>query len=171
LLSPYLELRGPFAEGDLARPWDDPYLKPLNSQPPSCTVCPTDPNSAIFVGIAGLGVDAPKLPQGDPRAGVFGDNRVVTLADIADGLSQTMMVADSTLKSGPWFAGGRNTVRGLDPTLQPYIGPGRQFGGIHGQGSLVLMADGSVKYVKDSVAPIVLEAMSTMAGGEKVSVP
>jgi hypothetical protein len=33
------------------------------------------------------------------------------------------------------------------------------------------MADGSVQFIKATVAPKVFEAMSTIAGGEKVSVP
>jgi prepilin-type processing-associated H-X9-DG protein len=124
------------------------------------------------VAIAGLGVDAPGLPKEDKRAGIFGDDRTVALADVKDGLANTMMVAESSALSGPWFAGGRHTVRGLDPTRQPYIGFGRQFGGIHvAEGANVLMADGSVRFIKDSIDPKVFEAMSTMAGGEMVSAP
>ncbi len=124
---------------------------------------------AVYIGIAGLGVDSPSLPKQHKRAGIFGDDRIVAPADVRDGLANTMMVAESSLKAGPWFAGGRHTVRGLDPNRQPYIGVGRQFGGLHGDGANVLMADGSVRYVRDSVNPKVFEAMSTMAGGEVVS--
>ncbi len=126
---------------------------------------------AAYIGIAGLGVDAPSLPTSDKRAGIFGDDRVVAPSDITDGFAQTMMVAESSASAGPWFAGGRNTVRGLDPRRQPYIGMGRQFGGMHGDWANVLMADGSIRRVKDTVDPKVFEAMSTIAGGEKVSVP
>jgi prepilin-type processing-associated H-X9-DG protein len=126
---------------------------------------------ACYVGIAGLGFDAPGLPTTDKRAGIFGDDRVVRPVDVTDGLAETMMVAESSAPAGPWFAGGRNTVRGLDTARQPYLGKGRQFGGNHYGGADVLMADGSVRFIKDTVAPKVFEALSTIAGGEKVSVP
>jgi prepilin-type processing-associated H-X9-DG protein len=161
-----------------ARPWDDPRQggAPGRDNEMYCPSCPERTASrpfvpAAYVGIAGSGVDAPSLPTSDKRAGIFGDDRVVTPADVTDGLAQTMMVADSSEPAGPWFAGGRNTVRGLDPARQPYIGKGQQFGGVHAGGANVLMADGSVRFVKDTVDPKVFEAMSTIAGGEKVTVP
>ena len=160
--------------------WEDPALLPLlNGYYGVIASCPTSwsptaPGTihpANYVGMAGLGVDAPSLPKPHKRAGIFGDDRTVAPADVKDGLANTMMVAESSAPSGPWFAGGRHTVRGLDPDRQPYIGVGRQFGGIHGEGANVLMADGTVRYLKGSIDPQVFEALSTMAGGEKVSAP
>jgi prepilin-type processing-associated H-X9-DG protein len=170
LIAPELGLRGPFADGDLSQPCDDPALDPLRSHPPGTESCPSirQNTSANYVGIAGLGIDSAAFPKSDRRAGIFGDHRTVTLAEIEDGTSQTLMVVESSQKAGPWFAGGRNTVRGLDPSKPPYIGQGGQFGGIHSRGANVLMADGSVKFVKESIDPKVLEAMSTINGGEAV---
>ncbi len=172
LIAPELEIRPPLTPINLSQAWDDPYFKPPKY--PSCPEnCPSnrDQASANYVGIAGLGIDAPGLPKTDRRAGAFGDNRVVTFADFADGTSQTMMVAESGRKAGPWYAGGRSTVRGLDPSHPPYVGPGGQFGGVHPIATTVLMADGSVQCLKDSIDPKVYEALSTMAGGEMVSAP
>ena len=42
------------------------------------------------------------------------------------------------------------------------------FGGYHHRGANVAMADGSVRWVRETVAPVVFEAMSTIAGGESV---
>jgi prepilin-type processing-associated H-X9-DG protein len=163
----------PLTPGELRLAVDDPALLPIRSDPPGLVLCPTLQNkdSANYVGIAGLGPDSPSLPKNHPRAGFFGDDRVVSSADLLDGSANTMMIVESSRPAGPWFAGGRATVRGLDPAHQPYIGIGRQFGGIHPGGVNVLMADGSIHFVKDSVDPKVFEAMSTIAGGEKVSVP
>jgi prepilin-type processing-associated H-X9-DG protein len=178
---PFLDYSGPKATDFLDRAWDDPVFQPYVSLTWGPACCPSSvasrsstssPAPANYVAIAGIGLDAPGLPKRDPRAGYFGDDRVATPADVTDGLGQTMMVVESFRPAGPWFAGGRNTVRGLDPSRHPYIGEGRQFGGIHvAGGANVLMADGSVKFVKDTVDPKVFEAMSTIAGGEKVSVP
>jgi prepilin-type processing-associated H-X9-DG protein len=173
LITPNLEIRPPFAEHELLLAADDPALLPLRSKPQFAEFCPTleNKNSANYVGIAGLGLDSPTLPKSDRRAGVFGDDRIVTSADLLDGSSNTMMVAESSVLYGSWIAGGRSTVRGLDPARPPYLGPTGQFGSLHVHGSNVLMADGSVRFVKDTVTPKVFEAMSTIAGGEKVTVP
>ncbi len=120
-----------------------------------------------YIGIAGVGPDAPFLPKGHPRAGVFGYDRRITLADIKDGASQTMVLAESGRVVGSWMAGGPATVRGLDPAEQPYIGTGRQFGGLHDRGMNVAFADGSIRCIYGSVDPRIFEALSTIAGGEK----
>ncbi len=173
LVAPELDIHPPFAEGDLAHASDDPALATLRAQNPNMASCPSrlERQSAHYVGIAGLGIDSPTLPATDRRAGVFGDDRVITSADIKDGASTTMMIAETTRQAGPWLAGGRATVRGLDPSRPPYLDAEGQFGSVHRRGANVLMADGSIRFVKESVDPKVFEAMSTIAGGEKVSVP
>jgi prepilin-type processing-associated H-X9-DG protein len=121
-----------------------------------------------YIGIAGVGADAPILPQGHPRAGFFGYDRRTKLADIKDGTAWTMVLAESERVAGSWLAGGPATVRGLDPAEQPYIGPGRQFGGLHDRIVNVAFADGSVRGISASVDPRIFEAFSTIAGGEKL---
>jgi prepilin-type processing-associated H-X9-DG protein len=87
------------------------------------------------------------------------------VSEITDGPANTMMVAETTDR-GPWTAGGRSTLRGLDPTIQTYIGKGRQFGGNHRRGVRVLFADGSVRFLSETIEPRVFEALATVAGGE-----
>ncbi len=124
---------------------------------------------ASYVGIAGLGTDAPTLPKSDARAGIFGYDRKTTQADITDGAASTILIAETAQMSGSWLQGGRATIRGLDPAGKPYFGPGGQFGGLHTRaGAWVAMADGSVRCVDASVNPKVFEALSTMAGGERL---
>ena len=125
-----------------------------------------------YIGIAGLGNDAPFVPQGHPRAGVFGYERRTRLQDIKDGAACTMVVTESSQVQACWLAGGPATVRGLDTSDLPYIGPGRQFGGLHPRGGAnITFADGSVRFVSDTIAPKVFEAISTIAGGEAVPPP
>lgn len=127
----------------------------------------TAPVPADYVGITGLGNDSAGLPLGHPRAGVFGYDRATSFGDIKDGAFNTMLLAETTTAGGPWTAGGPATIRGLDPNRQPYIGSGRQFGGTHRGGANVAFADGSVRFVVDTIDPKVLEALSTVAGGEQ----
>jgi hypothetical protein len=62
---------------------------------------------------------------------------------------------------------------------RPYLGTGRPFGGTHfaenglfrrgaSVGCNAAMADGSVWFLHEALAPHVLEALATMAGGEEV---
>jgi prepilin-type processing-associated H-X9-DG protein len=127
------------------------------------------PADIHYVGIAGIGRDSPTLPKGHPRAGVFGYDRQTRMEDIKDGDAETMMLAETSLSNGPWIAGGPTTVRGLDTDHKPYLGEKRQFGGYHPDGAMVLFVDGSVRFVRDSVAPSAFEALSTIAGGEHSS--
>jgi hypothetical protein len=171
---------------DMTEAWDSVQNRVTRGRgvegPPSVVTevpvlsCPSSParNSSnmpgltTYVGIAGLGKDAPSLPKSDPRAGIFGYDRQTLLADVKDGMSVTMMVVETAAANGPWTAGGPATVRGLDPDRQPYLGKNHQFGGFHPEGLLVLFGDGSVRFIREAIHPRAFEALSTMAGGEKV---
>lgn len=174
---------------DRTKGWDEPPNRDLRYTPPpgawigwkpqdsfNAFVCPSAPDEQraprptllSYVGIAGLGADAPGLPSGHPRAGVFGEDRATRMADIHDGMSRTTMLSESSIGLAPWTAGGPSSVRGVDPATRPHLGPGRTFGGYHPGGANLAMADGSVRYVRDTIDPAVFEAMSTIAGREPV---
>ncbi len=132
-----------------------------------------------YIGIAGVGADAASLPLGDVKAGAFGYDRQRPLSPrgFPDGTSSTIFVAESNLNPGHWATGGPATVRGFDPATVPYTGvAGRPFGGFHISEPTwfspnrylvtVCMADGSVRTIRDTVAPEVLEALATAAGKE-----
>ena len=82
------------------------------SCPNDAGVAPGSPVPASYIGIAGVGTDAPLLPKSDMRAGVFGHDRKATLADITDGTANTMLIAETGRVSGSWLQGGVATVRG-----------------------------------------------------------
>ena len=157
---------------DRTQPWDTPSNDLVGCTRINELVCPilAAPQGGHlptpFIGIAGLGTDAPFLPKGHPRAGVFGYERRTTLAEITDGAANTVIVAESGRVRGSWLAGGPATVRGLDTAELPYVGRGHQFGGVHASGMNAAFADGSVRYVSDTIDPRVLEMSSTIAGGE-----
>jgi len=124
------------------------------------------PSLTNYVGITGLDADSPTLPPGHPRAGVFGFDRSTRLQDVKDGASNTMAVAETAWRNGPWIAGGSASVRAVDRTQRPHIGPGRPFGGLHQGGAFLLYVDGSVRFTSLETDARVLEALATMAGGE-----
>lgn len=127
-----------------------------------------------FVGMAGVGPDAPFYRKDDPRAGIFGDPAYrppTTLDDIRDGTSNTILMiqVDSRL-AGPWIQGGGSTMRG---TSLSGTDVGRPYGFLapphNGQpGTFVVMADGSVRFLTRNISPEVFKALCTMAGGENL---
>jgi hypothetical protein len=124
-----------------------------------------------FVGVSGVedarNVVAAKLPRSDPRAGVFGYDEVARREDIADGQSQTIMVAGAGALANPWTFGGGATIRGArEPLFDKSSGLGTK--GLVGGGSIVVMADGSVRHVRSDIDPKVFKAMCTIRGADSV---
>jgi prepilin-type processing-associated H-X9-DG protein len=119
-----------------------------------------------YVGIAGVGKDAPDLKLPHKRAGVFGYDRKTRMRDIRDGTSNTMMISEASAQFGPWAAGGKATLRSL--TQKPYINGPDGIGGPYTGGCNVSFADGSVRFISENIDPSVFEALSTIAGGEVV---
>lgn len=177
-ISPYLDYAGLYQAINKDQSWDDPSQQLVAEMKIGVLRCPqvrqtTTPwFPATYIGIAGLGTDAPFLDTTHPRAGVFGYDRRVTLADLKDGAANTMMLAESERVRNSWLSGGPATVRGLDTADLPYLGRDRQFGGHHSKpGAYVAFADGSVRFISDTIDPKVFEAISTIAGGETISPP
>ena len=133
---------------------------------------PSDPNvgdeyaPTHYAGIGGLGEDGPTLPVTSPRAGIFAYDRATRMRDITDGTSNTLMVSEVESDQGPWAAGGRGTIRPF--VDQPYINGPDGFGGYHPGGAVMLMADGSVRFISENIDPAVMEALATIRGGEAV---
>jgi prepilin-type processing-associated H-X9-DG protein len=144
--------------------------------------CPADDNPGIvgkigitnYVGITGIGGDyAATLPISDPWAGFFGYDRKCRREDITNGLSKTMAVAETRTDNGPWTAGGRPTVRGLDQDRSAYLGKEGQFNSGHYSRSFftrtkdsyttnILFADGSVRSFTDDIDPATFGGMATI---------
>jgi prepilin-type processing-associated H-X9-DG protein len=145
---------------------------------------------AVIVGNGGNTIHA--------APGVLGAAPGIRLADIRDGLSQTIMVAErpppGTYQAGFWYSalnwevnGGPDAeirygqplmgTDGCDSTAYHY-GPGRidnpcdrgHFWSLHSGGANFLFADGSVRFLSYS-ADAILPALATRAGGEIVEVP
>ncbi len=116
-----------------------------------------------YVGVGGVGADAPMLPESHPRAGVFGYNRKLRLEDIPDGASNTAAIFGVYDRLGPWAAGGLSTLRPL--TTPPYVNGPDGFGSGQPSGMLMAMADGSVRFISASVDPQVLEQLAAIADG------
>jgi hypothetical protein len=184
---PFVEQLDLYKRLDLRASWDAEPNAPVAHTPLNTFQCPdwgreaapNPPYLTAYLGVAGRGRDAALSAEADRTTGVFGYDRRTGLAAIPDGTSRTLMILESARENGPWAQGGPATVRGLDPGEQPYLGVGRQFGGTHfgentvfGKGKSLgcnaALADGSVRFLAESIAPAVLEALVTVAGGEEI---
>ena len=125
-----------------------------------------------FVGMSGIedarNVVAGKFDRSDPRAGMFGYDRIAAASEITDGTSNTIAVIGIGDLANPWTMGGGSTIRGA---RQPYFDKLTGFGS-HGQkGAITMMADGSVRLISEKIDPAVFRAMSTIRGAETVDLP
>ncbi len=125
-----------------------------------------------FVGIAGIGLDAAEYdPDKDPsisnKLGIFSYDRVTQLKDISDGTSNTIMMAEvPPVYKRPWLAGGGATIQGVPEhdSIKPFVS--MTYNGK--KGTLVVMADSSVRFVSADVGDEVFKALCTIKGGETV---
>jgi hypothetical protein len=176
LITPFMESRmDPRWLFKADKGWDAPENSYMVKTPLYYCVCPAgssrgEPaNVTDYVGIAGIGSDAATLATGDPRAGLFGYDRVIAMDDVSDGTATTIAIAETLENTGPWAAGGPPTTRGLDQGKLPYLGQGGQFTSKHGTN--VSFLDASVRSFTRDFDPKVFEALATIAGGEKLNRP
>jgi len=159
---------------DLAKAWDVEPNRTLGAQRIKVFVSPSrlpaDPAFTNYVGNAGLGIDAATLPADSPRGGIFRYDVGLTVDMVKDGLSHTIMVAETNDQLGPWIRGGPSTVRGLDEKRRPYIGDGAPYGGVLPDGANFAYADGSVRFLVNGTSAAVLRSQLT-ASGEGVDDP
>jgi hypothetical protein len=77
------------------------------------------------------------------------------------------MIVGSGRLASPWMMGGGATIRGArEPLFDPISGLGMQ--GLSGGGTIVVMADGSVRHVAAGIDPAVFKAMCTIHGQDSV---
>lgn len=179
-------------QADKSLAWDDPAHRPftlhiwLNGveegeneidvklHPPMGTLCPSDPRKfeiygqphTSYAGVLGIGPEAGFLERDNPRAGVWAYEAQTSLDDIAGGTSETLMLCESMSHTGCWLACGSATLREIDPQDTPYLSSSdhtRPFGSAHTGGAQAVLADGSVRFISETIDPQVFKALCTIA--------
>jgi len=156
--------------------WVPQFLNPAYPRSSWQAHVPSLPGYAFgathYTALGGIGPDAAELadtPANRSRLGLFGYDRVTDFNDIPDGASNTIyLITTPPNIPRPWIAGGGATVQGVPESnsLAPFV---TDFGGGK-KGAYVLMADGSVRFLKSDTSDAVFKALVTKAGGESFGV-
>lgn len=181
-LLPFIGRDDLYSQFDFKKSWDDPQNQLLASQAIPAFLNPADSRTnwtgsqytglgvSHFVGVSGV-EDAPHviaatLNRSDPRAGVFGYDRLARPDEITDGQAQTIMIIGAGGLASPWVMGGGATVRGA---RAPYIDDLRGFGsrGLPKGGAYAIFADGSARVIAADIDPAIFKAMCTIHGNDK----
>jgi prepilin-type N-terminal cleavage/methylation domain-containing protein len=171
---------------------------PQNKDPGSYVLpvdrCPDDPNAGrIWFGFSGyghhgcteyLGVmgTAPTATNGGPPDGIlFHSLRGVSLRDVKDGSSNTLLMGERGISDYYWgwcYCGwGMNGTGVGDNLLSTQYGMGEgypdgmhdlHFWSYHPKGCLFLMADGSGHFLNYNIDFVVFQKLSTRATGEVI---
>jgi prepilin-type processing-associated H-X9-DG protein len=168
----------------LDRAWDAEGNRPVAKIHVVTLTCPghrpnPDTNGDYptqYVGMAGIGDAAATLrlgPPVPPEAGCWRYDGPTPFTAITDGLSSTLLFAETDTRLGPWSAGGTGTLRSLRVTADAptVIGVGGQFGGNHPGGGNFAYADGSVHWLQTGIDSGVFRGLVTIAGGQTDPIP
>jgi prepilin-type processing-associated H-X9-DG protein len=150
----FLEASPLYASFHLDEPWDSPHNLSLLEPVPLVYICPSDrsrkPGTTGYQTV--LGPDTAFTPDFKP----------LLLSDLTDGVSRTLLVGE-TRRSVPWT---KPEDLSADMPI-PLRGLGSDHGH-HSNGFNVLFADGSVRFLKSSIEPRILDSLITRNGSELI---
>jgi prepilin-type processing-associated H-X9-DG protein len=159
LILPYIEQDALFKEFHLDEPWDSVHNKPLIARMPPPYRCPGESDD-----LARQGKTRYVAPRG--KATIFPGTETVKLQDVTDGTSNTIMVIE---------AGDANAVIWTKPDdwqVDPdpnTAGVFTSHTGMRAKGTNVGFADGSVRFLHETISPRLLRALLTRNGTEVIS--
>jgi prepilin-type processing-associated H-X9-DG protein len=172
-LLPYLEQQNVAAQLDLSKPFDDP----ANADGAACVLkvflCPASRRHADLIegrgacdygGIYGERIASPN----NPAKGLMIYDRAFCIAEVSDGLSTTMAVSeDCGWTDGQWINGLNvfDVAYAINqaPAFEDDIRSDHLGGGAN-----ALFADGSARFLRQTLDLSTLAAICTRAGGETV---
>jgi prepilin-type processing-associated H-X9-DG protein len=150
---PYIEQAELYNKFKLDEPWDSPHNKELLKEMPATYRCPdvtgAEPFTTTYRGFVGQGA-------------LFETGQDVGIAGVTDGTSNTIAVVEAK-EAVPWT---KPDDLPFDQAAKPSLfGAGSP----HPGGFNCGFADGSVRFIKNSIAPMVFKALITRAGGEVIA--
>lgn len=156
LLLPFLDQAPLYNQIDLDKPWDAPENQHIADTVIPLYTCPsssdgTSPHTNYMV-IVGQGA-------------IFDGGMPCSFRDILDGTSNTILVVEVEGQQVPWM---EPTDLSLDQ-MQMAINAGpTEPGSNHPGGVMVSLADGSVRFIADSIDPNLLRNLITRSDGQRI---
>jgi len=153
LLLPYLDQASLYQQIDLSKPWNDPANAKARETQLPVFLCPSadgPPDRTPYLAV--VGPNACFLPSDSRRLAEIGDEHGSTL----------MLIEADDEHAVPWMApvdADESLVLSLGPTTKLH----------HSGGFNACLVDGSVRFLKASLAADVRRALLSIAGGENVS--
>jgi len=163
LLLPFIEQQKLFDEIDLKLPWDHPHNLGAFKQDVSAFQNPgylreqeQEQHGLSLTNYAG-------------NVHMLGGARKLTAAEVTDGTANTIMAGEIAQRFPPWGKPGnwRDPAKGINRSPLGFGGPWRAHNA--GAGANFVFLDGSVRFIRDTVDPKVLEAFGTPRGGEDIT--
>ncbi len=155
LILPFLDQLALYDQFHLDEPWDSPHNRTLIAKMPAVFRCPAEKRALAHEG---------KTRYLAPRgvATILRGAEPVSLRDITDGTSNTIIAIDAGddhaviwSKPDDWEFDPEPGIEGVFKSHAP--------GGIN-----AIFADGSVRYLQETIAPTTLRALLTRNGGEVI---
>jgi prepilin-type processing-associated H-X9-DG protein len=150
---PYIEQAELYNKFKLDEPWDSPHNKELLKEMPTTFQCPSrakpEPFTTAYRGFVG-------------PAAIFETGQDIGLASVTDGTSNTIAVAEAS-EAVPW---SKPADLPFDQQAKPSL---YGAGSSHPGGFNCGFADGSVRFIKNSIDKSVFKALITRNGGEVIA--
>ena len=161
LILPYLDRQELYNAYKFDEPWNGPNNSKLAGEMAEFWACPSDPQ----------GGRAPQLMTTNYVAVVgpataWPGSRTVTFKDFTDGSATTLLVVEAVDTGIHWMEPADLSFTQMSPTINSKLLPG--ISSRHSGGACVLMGDGSVRFLNNTVSPTTLHGLLTRNGGEAV---
>ena len=156
LILPYMEQADLHDRYDQSQPWDSTVNRQLLSEMPYTYQCPSSGHGGRNTSYV--------VVQG--KESIFNADKPCKIDSITDGAANTILVVEAPHADIPW-----TPPRDLDfAELTMSINTGTNSPhSDHPNGLNVLLADGSVRFIRGTISPQDLRALLTKDGGETVS--
>jgi prepilin-type processing-associated H-X9-DG protein len=155
---PFIEQAPLYDQYDFSEPWDGPSNRMLQGVPLPAYRCPSDPgamsaetNYVMIVGEGTLG--------GTP-------NETVRFSDVTDGLSNTILAIEVSASGIHWMEPRDVTVEEAVAYITNPTASGDRHA--HPGGVNVLLGDGSVRFLPESIDPQTLRSLMTRDDGQAI---
>jgi prepilin-type processing-associated H-X9-DG protein len=157
LILPYLEQSPLYNRYDFAEPWDGPNNIKLLNLMPTIFACPSrfssPTNLTSYVVITGPGT-------------MFPGSGSVKMADVTDGLADTLMLVEVANVDIPWTAPQDLDIDTMSLRVNDPKQPG--LSSRHPGGANITLGDGRYGFLREGIPEETLRALITLAGGEGI---